>query len=105
MTYALLLSSARRYTCLSALNSDIPTSQSALKQSYRENANGQNNDDKHTTLQSAAIQFPYTTFVYFCITNNKVKPAQIVLGSTQNIPAVCVAVLGHYSIVYYRFLV
>ena len=39
-------------------SSDIPTSQSALKQSYTEKTNGQNNDDTAKSLHSAAIQFP-----------------------------------------------
>ena len=64
MTWVLLLSSARRNTQLSVSviypfwSSDIPTSQSALKQSYTEKTNGQNNDDKAKSLHSAAIQFP-----------------------------------------------
>ena len=41
-------------------NSDIPTSQSALKQSYSETTGGQNSIDKANKLHLAAIQFPWT---------------------------------------------
>ena len=53
-------------------NSDIPTSQSALKQSYTEKTNGQNNDDKvkKPTLGSYSVNY-CKILVYFCITHNK----------------------------------
>ena len=63
-------------------NSDIPTSQSALKQSYTEDTNGQNNDDKakKPTLGSHSISVNYCNIlVYFRVTNNKFKAALIVL--------------------------
>ena len=58
-------------------NSDIPTSQSALKQSYREKTNGQNNDDKakKPTLGSHSIFGNYCIIIalYFRVMKKKVK--------------------------------
>ena len=57
-------------------NSDIPTSQSVLKQSYTEDTNGQNNDDKtkKPTFGSHSIFVNYCNILaYFCITHNKFK--------------------------------
>ena len=64
-------------------NSDISTSQSALKQSYTEKTNGQNNDDKvkKPTLSSYSISVNYCNILYFSVTNNKFKAALIVLRS------------------------
>ena len=56
----------------------------ALKQSNTENTNGQNNNDKvkKPTLGSHSVFVNYCMhiFVYFCITNNKVKATLIVLS-------------------------
>ena len=57
-------------------NSDIPTSQSALKQSYREKTNDQNNDykAKKPTLSSHSIFINYCNIIaYFRVTKYKVK--------------------------------
>ena len=63
-------------------NSDIATSQSALKQSYTEDTNGQNNNDKakKPTLGSHSISVNYCNILaYFRITHNKFKAALTVL--------------------------
>ena len=81
-------SSALRITQLSVsvisvLNSDIPTSQSALQQSYTKDTNGQNNDDKakKPTLGSHSISVNYCNIlVYFRITHNKFKATLTVLS-------------------------
>ena len=65
-------------------NSDMPTSQSTLKQSYTEDANGQNNDDKAKkhTLGSHLISVNYCNILaYFRITHNKFKATLTVLSS------------------------
>ena len=63
-------------------NLDISTSQSVLKQSYTEETNGQNNDDKvkKPTLSSHSISMNYCILAYFCVTNNKFKAALTVLS-------------------------
>ena len=65
-------------------NSDIPTSQSALKQSYTEDTNGQNNDDKikKPTLGSHSISVNYCNILaYFHIMHNKFKAVLTILSS------------------------
>ena len=62
---------------------DIPTSQSAVKQSHAEKTNGQNNVDKakKPTLGSHSISINYCNiFAYFRITNIKVKATLTVLS-------------------------
>ena len=56
-------------------NLDIPTSQSALKQSYTEETNGQNNDDKvkKLILGSHSVSANYCNILYFRIMNNKLR--------------------------------
>ena len=64
-------------------NSDIPTLQSALKQSYTEDTNCENNDDKtkKPTLGSLSISVNYCNILaYFHITHNKFKAALTVLS-------------------------
>ena len=64
-------------------NSDIPTSQSALKQSYTEDTNSQNNNNKakKPTLGSHSISVNYCNILaYFRITHNKFKAALTVLS-------------------------
>ena len=64
-------------------NSDIPTSQSALKQSYSEETNGENNDDKarKPTLGSHSISVNQCNiFAYFRVMNNKFKAVLTVLS-------------------------
>ena len=74
-------------------NSDIPTSQSALKQSYTEDTNGQNNDDKinKPTLGSHSIFVNYCNILaYFRITRNKFKAALTVQSRhIHNLAFVC----------------
>ena len=61
-------------------NSDIPTSQSALKQNYTEDTNGQDKAKK-PTLGSHSISVNYCNiFAYFRITHNKFKAALTVLS-------------------------
>ena len=63
-------------------NSDIPSSQPPLKQSYTEKTNGQNNDNKATkpTHGSHSISVNYCNILaYFRVTDNKFKPALSVL--------------------------
>ena len=70
-------------------NSNIPTSQSALKESYTEDANGQNNNDKakKPTLGSHSISLNYCNILaYFRITHNKFKVALTVLSCHWAIP-------------------
>ena len=55
-----------------------------LKQSYTEKTNSQNNDDKVKTLTlgSHSVSVNYCNIlVYFCVMNNKVKSALIVLST------------------------
>ena len=57
-------------------NSDIPTSQSVLKQSYTEETNRQNNNDKakKPTLDSHSISVNYCNILaYFHVTHNTFK--------------------------------
>ena len=65
-------------------NSDIPTSQSVLKQTYTEDSSGQNNDDKvkKPIFGSHAITIVNycNIFTFFHVTNNKVKAALTVLS-------------------------
>ena len=71
-------------------NLDIPTSQSALKQSYKEDTNGQNNDDKikKPILGSHSISVNYfNLLVYFRITHNKFKAALTVLSWHTDAPS------------------
>ena len=65
-------------------NSDIPTSQSALKQSYTEETNCQKNDDKikKPTLGSHSISLNYCNILaYFRITHNRFKAVLTVLST------------------------
>ena len=66
-------------------NSDIPTSQSVLKQSYTEDTNGQNNDDKtkKPILSSHSISVNYCNIpAYFHITHNKFNRPEVLTQCT-----------------------
>ena len=76
----------------SEIQTYVSTLQSALKQSYTEDTNDQNNDDKakKPTLSSHSISVNYCNIlVYFCITHNKFKAALTILSnvSIHHIPS------------------
>ena len=69
----------------SEIHTQLPISQSALKQSYTKKTNGQNYDDKakKPTLSSHSLSVNYCNILtHFLVTNNKVKVVLIVVSES-----------------------
>ena len=64
-------------------STDIPTSQSALKQSFTEKTNGQDNDDKIKKFTLGNHLVFGSILLYFHVTNNKVMAVLTILNMYQ----------------------